>query len=113
MNAGKYRYPITIIKVTHGVDANGFPHDTETVLLTAYAYVRNVRGYMLIKNNTDFEKAYTNFTIRYSQTLVDEYDADNRNLQILYRGKRYIIDYMSDIDELMVEIEMQAKAVTK
>ena len=72
MNAGKYRYPIKIIKVTQTVDASGFPLITETVLLTAYAYVRNIRGYMLIKNNTDFEKAYTNFTIRYSSTNVCE-----------------------------------------
>ena len=107
VNAGKYRYQITIYKVTKGVDSAGFPADVETAILTPYADVKTTRGYTLIKNNSDFEKALTNFTIRYPQATEI-----TRDMLIKFRGKTYTILYLNNIDEANVELEIQAKEVT-
>lgn len=112
-NAGKFRHKITIVEIEQGTDSDGFPTLTETVMLEPYAEVKTTKGYTLIKNNSDFEKAYTNFTIRYSQTLVEAYEATDRNLRIKFRGKEYVIDYLNNIDELNYELELQAKVVEK
>jgi head-tail adaptor len=113
MNAGKYNKKIEIIEITQGQDADGFDKPVETVLLTPYASVKTTKGFTLIANGSDFEKAFTNFTIRYSDTVVRRYLANNRNLRIRYSGKVYTIEYLNNVDEADVEIEMQCKAVTK
>lgn len=105
-NAGKYNRIIKIIKVTRGKDAAGFPADIETEILTTYAEVKTTRGFTLIVNDTDFEKAYTRFTIRYPVTEI------NRKMLIAYNGKRYSIEYLNNIDDAGVELEIQAKEIT-
>ena len=75
-------------------------------ILTAYASVKTLRGYTLITNDTDFEKAYVNFTIRYPKTEI------TRDMLISYRGKTYTIEYLNNIDFANVELEIQAKEVT-
>ena len=107
INAGKYNRKIVIYKVVEGKDADGFPVNTETVILTTYADVKTMRGYTLLINDSDFEKAYTNFTIRYpSQTVI------TRDMLISFRGKIYEIQYINNIDEANVELEIQAKEIT-
>ena len=112
-NAGKYNKKIQIVEITQGQDADGFDTTVETVLLTPYASVKTTKGFTLIANGSDFEKAFTNFTIRYSKTIDTRYHENNRNLRIRYNGKIYAIEYLNNIDEANVELEMQAKAVTK
>ena len=107
LNAGKYNRQIVIYQVTEGKDADGFPANIETVILTTYANVKTTRGYTLLINDSDFEKAYTNFTIRYpSITPI------TRDMLIKFRGKTYTIEYLNNIDEANVELEIQAKEVT-
>lgn len=113
MNAGKYNKKIEIVEITQGKDADGFHTETETVLLRPYASVKTTKGFTLIASGSDFEKALTNFTIRYSDTVCRRYTANNRNLRIKYNGKIYTIEYLNNVDEANVEIEMQCKAVTK
>ena len=113
INAGKYNKKIQIVEITQGKDADGFPTQTETVVLSPYASVKTTRGFTLIANASDFEKAFTNFTIRYSKTVETRYHESNRNLKIKYNGKIYAIEYLNNIDEANEELEMQAKAVTK
>ena len=113
MNAGKYNKKIQIVEIERGQDADGFAVESETVLLTPYASVKTTKGFTLIANGSDFEKAFTNFTIRYSKTVETRYHEKNRNLRIRYKGKLYAIEYLNNVDEANVELEMQAKAVTK
>lgn len=116
INAGKYNRQITIYKIVSGKDSQGFQTDTQVIVLQPYANVKTTKGFILIANNSDFEKAYTNFTIRYSQTVVDAYyeaNDSNRDLMIAYRGKTYTVQYLNNIDEQDVELEMQAKEVLK
>lgn len=107
INAGKYDRRITIYKMENGVDSDGFPVKNKVAVLQTYANVKTLRGYTLIINDSDFEKAYTNFTIRYPVTEI------TRDMLIDFRGKTYSIEYLNDIDEAHIELEIQAKEVTK
>lgn len=115
VNAGKYNRRIVIYEVVQGIDSAGFPANVEEEILTTYAEVKTLRGYTLITNNSDFDKAYINFTIRYSQTVEETYynsEASNRDVLIKFRGKDYKIEYLNNIDFANVELELQAKEVT-
>ena len=112
LDAGKYKYQITIYEIKQGKDNDGFPTDVEVVVLQPYAYVKTTKGFTLISNNSDFEKALTNFTIRYSQTVEDAYynsNNSNRDLLVKFRNKSYKVLYLNNIDEANVEIEITNK----
>ncbi len=116
LNAGKYNKRITIYQLVQTRDEQGFQKETKQEILKAYAAVKTTKGFTLIANNSDFEKAYTNFTIRYSKTVVEAYynaDDSNRDLRIDFAGKSYTVEYLNNIDENSVELEMQAKEVLK
>ncbi len=106
INAGKYNKKIEIYSTTEDTDAQGFQTTSESLVLTTYAAVKTTKGFTLIAANSDFEKAYTNFTIRYPRTEI------NRDMIIKYRGKTYTIEYLNNVDEANVELEIQAKEVT-
>lgn len=107
INAGKYNRKIVIYEVVKGKDADGFPANVENTVLTTYADVKTLRGYTLIINDSDFEKAYVNFTIRYPhRTQI------TRDMLIRFRDKTYTIEYLNNIDEANIELEIQAKEVT-
>ena len=106
INAGEYNKLITIYEVTENEDNGGFVEKTETVILRPWAKVKTTKGFTLISSNTDFEKAYTNFTIRFPKTEV------TRDMMIRYNGKDYTIEYLNNVDEANVELEIQAKEVT-
>ena len=106
INAGKYNKKISIYQVVKGKDKDGFPIKTRTLVLSPYAHVKTTRGMTLIRNNTDFEKAYTNFTIRFPVTAI------TRDMQIDFNDKTYTIEYLNNVDEMNVELEMQCKEVT-
>ena len=108
INAGEYKHRIIIYKVTETEDKDGFKIRDEAVILFPYAKVKTTKGFTLISSNTDFEKAYTNFTIRYPKTVKI-----TRDMLIQYKGKDYTIEYLNNIDEANVELEIQAKVVKK
>ena len=106
INAGEYNHKIQIVRETITVDSQGFKTATQTVILSPYAKVKTTKGFTLIANGSDFEKATTNFTIRYPVTVI------NRDDVILFKNKRYEIQYLNNVDEACVELEIQAKEVT-
>ena len=106
INAGKYNHRISIYQVTVAKDKAGVPVVTETLVITTMASVKTTRGMTLIKSGTDFEKAYTNFTIRYPHTAI------NRDMLIKFGGKSYTIEYLNNVDEACIELEIQAREIT-
>lgn len=106
INAGKYNRKIQIVRVTETKDSAGFPVKSQEVILSPWAEVKTTRGFTLIAQGSDFEKAFTNFTIRYPVTEID------RDMLILFRGKTYEIQYLNNINEACIELEIQAKEVT-
>ena len=106
INAGKYNHRIFIFEVKIEYDSAGFPVETRTLVLSPYADVKTTKGMTLVRNDTDFEKAFTRFTIRYPKTVID------RDMIIEFRGKQYTIEYLNNVDEACVELEIQAKEIT-
>ena len=106
INAGKYNKRISIYSTEIIKDSAGFPNTVRRLVLQPYAAVKTTRGYTLIRNDTDFEKAYTNFTIRFPHTPI------NRDMEIDFNGKTYTIEYLNNVDEANVELEMQCKEIS-
>lgn len=107
INAGKYNKKIKIYSTQVVEDDQGFQTTVNTLVLQPYANVRTTKGFTLIANGSDFEKAFTNFTIRYPHTQL------NRDMLIEFKGKTYTIEYLNNIDEADVELEIQAKLIEK
>lgn len=107
INAGKYNKKITIYRESGGLDSEGFPIDDISTVLTAWANVKTTKGFTLIANNSDFEKAYTNFTIRYPKSVEI-----TRDMLILFNDKSYSIEYLNNVNEDNTELEIQAKEIT-
>lgn len=107
INAGKYSHRIQIVRPKVSHDAEGFPKTVDEPVLKAYASVRTTSGYTLIKSGTSFEAATTNFTIRYpTKTKID------RDMVVLFDGRRYEIQYLNNVNYANAEVEMQCKEVT-
>lgn len=108
INSGDYRSQIKIYELVPSKNENGFPSDPEKKLvLSPYAKVKTTSGFTLIQNASDFEKAYTNFTIRYPNTSI------TRDMIIEYNNNTYTIEYLNNVDEANIELEIQAKLVVK
>ena len=105
-NAGAFNHKIEIYNRVISKDSAGFPVYTDTLVLSPYASVKTTKGFTLIVNNSDFEKALTNFTIRYPITTI------TRDMIIKFRGKDYEILYLNNIDEANTLLEIQAKEIT-
>lgn len=105
INAGKYNHKIKIYKTVVVKDEYGVQSKSKQIILEPYAAIKTTKGMTIIINDSDFEKAYTNFTIRYPKTEI------NRDMMIEFRGKDYTIEYLNNVDEACVELEIQAKEV--
>ena len=106
MNAGRFDHRIKIVKAVKTYDKDGLPIASRETVLEPYASVKTTRGYTLIANNSDFEAATTNFTIRYPGTVVID-----RDMLIEYAGKTYTIEYLNNVDEANTMLEIQARLV--
>lgn len=104
-NAGEYNKKITIYKVIDTTNENDIPMQTKLVVLKPYAKVKTTSGITIIRANSDFEKALTNFTIRFPKAEID------REMLVEYNNKDYTIEYINNIDERNIELELQCKLV--
>lgn len=107
INAGMYNRRIKIYQTKVVEDDQGFQSMKKKLVICPFANVKTTKGFTIIKNNSDFEKALTNFTIRYPRNTEI-----TRDMIIEFRGKTYTIVYLNNIDEANVELEIQAKEVT-
>lgn len=107
INAGRYDKRIRIVREVKTTDKDGFPTSTREMVLEPYARVRTTKGWTLISSGSDFEAATTNFTIRYPGKVTID-----RDMLIEYAGKTYTIEYLNNVDEAGVELEIQGKQVT-
>lgn len=107
INAGKYNKKISIYQIMKVEDNAGFKVPTESIVLNTFANIKTTKGFTLINSNTDFEKAYTNFTIRYPNVKI------TRDMLVKYNDKVYSIEYLNNINEKNIELEIQTKVVEK
>ena len=113
INAGDYNKKISIYQIEEIEDSDGFVTKNEIIILKPFSKVKTTKGYTLIANGSDFEKAYTNFTVRYSKKVEDAYYSSNRDVYVKYKDKIYTIEYLNNVNEANIELEMQCKRVTK
>ncbi len=112
INAGKYNKLISFYQPESLEDKDGFKNKVDLQSIAKYfvkkkwAEVKTTAGLTLLVNNTDFEKATTKFTIRYDCEI-------NRKMIIAYNNKLFSIEYLNNIDEANIELEIQAKEVMK
>ena len=106
MNAGKFRHKIKIYNTRVVRDRSGFQtvELIEPPVLEPFAEIKTTRGMTLIINNSDFEKAYTNFTIRYPVSVEI-----TRGMRLKHNNRTYTIEYLNNVDNRNVELEIQAK----
>lgn len=113
INAGDYNKKISIYQIEEVEDGDGFTTKNEVIILEPFAKIKTTKGYTLIASGSDFEKAYTNFTIRYSKKVEDSYYNSNRKVYVKFKDRIYTIEYLNNIDEANIELELQCKRVTK
>lgn len=106
MNAGRYDHRIKIVKAVKTYDKDGLPIVSRVTVLEPYASVKTTKGWTLVANNSDFEAATTNFTIRYPGKVVID-----RDMLVEYAGKTYTIEYLDNVNEANTTLEIQAKVV--
>lgn len=105
-NAGDFKYKIQIVSGSYVKDSQGFKTWTQDkIVLEPYASIKTTKGFTLIVNGSDFEKALTNFTIRYPITTI------TRDMRINFRDKVYEILYLNNVNEANVLLEIQAKEI--
>lgn len=107
INAGKYRHKIKIYTTTVVTDAQGFQTESRVLLYSPHAEVKTTKGMTIYRNDSNFEKALTRFTIRYPKKVVI-----TREMEIDFNGKTYKIQYINNVDEANVELEIQAMEIT-
>ena len=108
LNPGKFNKKIQIIAPEPiDRDGDGFKTETNAVILNAWAQVKTTSGMTLIKNNTDFDKAYVRFNIRFPKEQI------KRGMLIRYDDNIYRIEYVNNIDEESTEVELQTVKVVK
>lgn len=112
-NAGDYNKKISIYQIEEMEDNDGFVAKKEIIILEPFSKIKTTKGYTLIASGSDFEKAYTNFTIRYSKKVEDAYYNSNRDVYVKYKNKIYTVEYLNNVDEANIELEIQCKRVTK
>ena len=107
-NAGKYNHLIKIVQTVVVEDSAGFQTEEKQVtVLTPFAQINTTKGMTIIRNDSDFEKALTRFLIRYPRGVEI-----TRDMLIEYGDKTYTIEYLNNVDEASVELEIQAKEIT-
>lgn len=106
MNAGRFDHRIRIVKAVKTYDKDGLQIASRVTVLESYASVKTTKGWTLIANNSDFEAATTNFTIRYPGKVIID-----RDMLIEYAGKTYTIEYLNNVDEANTTLEIQARLV--
>ncbi len=106
INAGDFNKKIEIHQAVW-VNDGGFESLTVgDLVLKAHAKVKTTKGFTIIANDSDFEKALTNFTIRVPNVTI------TRDMIILFRDRIYTIEYLKNVDEADILLEMQCKEVT-
>ena len=106
INAGKYNHKIIIFEDYSEKDSDGFEENTEQTVLVTFANVKTTKGMTLIVNGSDFEKAFTRFVFRFPKKEI------SRKMKVKFNKKIYSIEYINNVDEAGVEMELQCKEIT-
>jgi len=92
VNPGELSKRIKIVSVVSGVDSDGFPIASETIIHECWAKAGNTSGTELIKAGAEFVEAKTRFLIRYTSKTINE------DMQVIFNGDYYNIRYVNNYE---------------
>lgn len=107
INAGEFKHRITIVRNSKTTDNDGFKSATPTEVCKAWAKINTTKGYTLIAQGSSFEDATTRMLIR--KPAVEIRDTDI----VLFKGKKWRIRYLNEIDHTGTFIELQVETVNQ
>ena len=93
VNPAEFNKKIQIIEIDKTKDSDGFPIETENLILKTYASINNTSGKTLITANASFENATTRFLIRTPKTEI------KTKYLIKYKTYYYSIDFINNYNE--------------
>ena len=103
----KYTRKIEIFTVEIEKGKAGNKNYTPKLFKKCWANIKTIKAHTLFMQDSNYEKAYTRFIIRYSKKLMDAY-YDGPYMLIEFRGQNYKVQYLHNIDEMNIEIEIKA-----
>lgn len=106
VNPGDLNKRIKIQRYTRTGDADGYYTDDWVTVYTVWAQFSRQSGAELRGANADFAEVKVRFLIRHREGI-------DRKMTVLYRGKRYEIEYLNDYGDRHEYIEILARCRTQ
>jgi len=106
IDVGELNKKISIIILTIGQDAQGFPKNTEDIYCSPFAKVSNMSGTQMFKAGKLFDKSITKFVIRYrrDKTITD-------TMRIRYKNDFYEIIDVNNVSESNEYVEIMGQVI--
>lgn len=105
INPGEFDKNITIISTGTGKDADGYPVQTRTTVLTCKAKFIRVSGSEGIRSGADFANISVRFVIRCPKVAI------TRKMLVSYVSVDYEIDYVNEYEDDRKYTEIIARRV--
>ena len=100
VNPGDLNKKINIISTGTTNDADGYPTEQRTTVLSPWASFNRTSGTETAKANADFGEIKARFLIRYTNIPI------TRKMLVNYAGKDYNITYINDYNDSHEYIEI-------
>lgn len=108
----KYTSEIEIFTVEIEKGKAGNKNYTPKLFTECWANIRTTKAHTLFMNDSNYEKAYTRFFVPYFKELMDTYyegtENSHRAMWIKFEGYNYVVQYLHDVDNKHIEIEIKA-----
>jgi hypothetical protein len=107
----KYTREIEIFTVEIEKGKAGNKKYTPNFFEKCWANIKTTKAHTLFMKNSNYEKAYTRFLVPYFKELMDAYyegtENSNRAMWIKFEDYNYVVQYLHDVDNMHIEIEIE------
>lgn len=107
----KYTHQIEIFTIKYEKNKYGEQKPVPKLFAKFWANTKTTKAYSLFMNDSNYEKAYTRFLVPYSKKLMDAYyegvEDSSRAMWIKFEGYYYVVQYLHDVDNMHIEIEIK------
>lgn len=108
----KYTREIEIFTVKYEKNKYCEQKPVPKLFTECWANIKTTKAYSLFMNDSNYEKAYTRFLVPYFKELMDAYyegvEDSSRAMWIKFEGYNYVVQYLHDVDNMHIEIEIKA-----
>ena len=112
-NPAKYRNLIQFeeLQTVQDDEANWVDKWVKSELGTTYAQIRTVRGREFFMAGAEQAKIFTRINIRYRKDVEEKYYELGEKLRLRYNNRIFNIEYMNNLEERNIELEIIANEV--